>query len=51
MNRSRSISASTPNFPLRRAIGAAVAVVLALVATYGGFLAVCAFFLVTGLAA
>ncbi|HEY9313917.1 hypothetical protein [Williamsia sp.] len=51
MNRSRSLSAHSPNFALRRTIGVTIAAVLALIAMYGGFFAVCAVMVATGLAA
>ena len=51
MNRARSVSAHSPNYSRRRAIAAGITIILALIATYGGFLAVCALMLVTGWAA
>lgn len=48
MTRSRSLSAHSPNYSMRRAIGATLALMLALTATYGGFLGTCALMLVAG---
>ena len=50
MRRTPIVSAR-PNYRRRRAIAASIALCLALIGTYGLFLATCAFMLVLGLAA
>lgn len=50
MNRARSVS-NSPNYSMRRAVGAAIALILALSATYGLFLGTCALMIVSGVAA